>query len=74
MDPELNAWSWLVRVFAALALAVLVAVAIWTVVRLPGRAQDPGLRPEGEDRRKPDGSDPGGGSSPDHDEPWRGGS
>jgi hypothetical protein len=44
MDVELHAWSWLIQVLWALGLLALVAVAVWTLVRAPGRRQDPGLR------------------------------
>ncbi|HSG46838.1 MAG TPA: hypothetical protein VLA43_03370 [Longimicrobiales bacterium] len=74
MDPELNAWNWLVRVFAALALAALALVAVWTVIQLPGRAQDPGLGPNREDPQQPGGSAPDEDGSRDDDERWRGGS
>ena len=74
MDPELNTWSWLARVFGALALAALAAVAAWTVVRLPGRGHDPGLRPDREGRRERGGSGSDEGGSRDDDEPWRRGS
>ena len=70
MDAELNAWTWLARVLWALALAALTAVAVWTLVRLPGRGQDPGLPRDDKDTQEPGAE---GGEPPDEDPPWRGG-
>jgi len=40
---EFNAWSVLVRLLWAVGLAALVALAIWTLVRAPGKKEGPGL-------------------------------
>jgi hypothetical protein len=48
MEVEFHAWRWLARVFWALTLLALVGVAAWTLVRMPGRDQDPGLEGDGE--------------------------
>ena len=57
MEVEFHAWRWLVRVFWALTLLAVVGIAAWTLVRMPGRDQDPGLEGDGEPS-DPDGADP----------------
>ena len=44
MDETVGGMQILIRVLLWIGLAALVAVAIWTVVRAPGRKHDPGRK------------------------------